>query len=136
MTRIPCGATRSAPRTNSFAALLGLLDRIGLLKVLPHGAFTALARFRPPPKELSREPIRMRTAAYRRGELLAARSIDAEGDYNSTTVSTTLLSRALLELIDKSGVQPGVCCVEDLLDLEDLQAELHHNRVSVQPLVS
>ena len=98
--------------------------------------FTTLVKVRPAPKELTREPIRMRVAMYQEGKLLAARGMDAEGDYNSTTISTTLFSQALLDLADEGRLKAGVCNIEDVLQLNDLQSELNRNRIFVRALES
>ena len=119
------------------AAFLMLLNRIGLLRALPEILLTAGVRLRPAPKELTREPIRMRVAVYERDRLLAARGIDAEGDYNSTTLSTMLFSQSLLEEgADKVGLQPGVWCVEDLFDLSDFRDDLNRHRITIQALAT
>ena len=120
----------------AFAVLLQALDRVGLLRALPKAMFTGLVKVRPAPAELTREPIRVRVAMYQGDKLLAARGMDAEGDYNSTTISTTLFAQALLDLADKRRVKAGVCNIEDLLRLEDMQPELNRNRIFVQPLAS
>ena len=118
------------------ATFLGLLNRVGLLRLLPEIVLTAGVRLRPAPAELTREPIRMRVAVHAGSQLLATRGVDAEGDYNSTTLSTALFARLLLELADKQGVRPGLCCVEDLFELDDLRAELDQNRNFIRPLAT
>lgn len=117
-----------------FNTFLRVLNRIGLLKVLPEFVLTAAVRLRPTPEQLSREPIRMRAAVYRQGKLLAARGIDAEGDYNATVLSTGMFSNSLLALRDRGGVRPGVYFVEDLFDLDDMRAELSDHRIVIWSL--
>ncbi|MGH2359290.1 MAG: hypothetical protein ACRDGM_01940, partial [bacterium] len=116
------------------AAFLILLNRASLLRVLPEILLTAGVRLKPAPKELTREPIRMRVAVHEGDRMLAARGIDAEGDYNSTTLSTALFSRSLLDRADTLGVRPGLWCVEDLFDLRDLRANLDRNRIAIREL--
>ena len=118
------------------AAFLMLLNRLGLLRLLPEILLTAGVRLKPAPKELTREPIRMRVAVHERDRMLAARGIDAEGDYNSTTLSTTLFAQSLLDRADKLDVRPGQWCVEDLFDLSDLRADLDRNRILIQSLAN
>ena len=115
-------------------ACLTLLNGVGLLKAMPESLFTLGVRIRPAPDELTREPIRMRMAVYRQGKLLAARGIDAEGDYHSTAQSTRLFSVSLLDLLGRGGVQSGLRCVEDLFSLRDLHSALADNRICIQPL--
>jgi hypothetical protein len=63
-------------------------------------------------------------AVYQRGKLLAALGMSAEGDYNSTTLSTVILAQSLLQLINADGVRAGLHCVEDLFRLDKLLTNL------------
>ncbi|MFI4933568.1 MAG: hypothetical protein ACHP7N_03035 [Caulobacterales bacterium] len=117
------------------AAFLRALNKLGLLKRLPVGLLAAPVRSRPPPKELTHEPIRMRTAVYERGQLLAARGVDAEGDYNSTVLSTAIFAGALLNRLGPGDLPAGLFFVEDLFQLGDMKACLDKEQIVVQPLL-
>lgn len=70
--------------------LLKYLDRLGILKSAPKNMFTAANRFRREPTASTKEPVRGRMAVYKNKNLLAARGMSAEGDYNSTTLATVI----------------------------------------------
>ena len=65
-------------------------NRWGFLARLPKAMFTAGVRLKRMTKTLTREPMRVRVAAYRGAELLEASGIDADGDYHSTVQSTVV----------------------------------------------
>ena len=120
----------------ALGGLMMVLDRVGLLGSVPQCMFTGMVKFRPTPKTLTEEPIRMRTAIYSQGKLLAARGIDARGDYNSTTISTTLFADALLKLADQGALRPGSFNIEDVVQWKDMKSELQSKRIEVHELAS
>ena len=118
----------------AFGGLLKLLDWTGFLRFLPQAAFTGMVKFRPTPTALTEEPIRMRAAVYHQGKLLAACGLAAKGDYNSTTISTTLFAQALLDRIDNVPLPAGVCNVEEMFHFRDLEPELGRNCIVARAL--
>ena len=66
--------------------------------------------------------------------VLAVRAVDAEGDYNSTTLATAMFSQLLLDLVDQGGPQAGLSCVEDPFDLDAVRATLSDNRIVIHTL--
>ncbi len=120
----------------AFAKLLKLLGRVGLLHRLPQAAFTGMVRLKPTPTELTKEPIRIRAALYQGDKLLAARGMEAQGDYRSTTLSTALFAQALLGLMAHQPLPAGVSNIEEILQLKDLQAELTRLHILIRTLAS
>lgn len=121
-------------------ALLAVLGRLGWLRALPQAAFVGLASLRPAPAALSTEPVRVRAAVHRGARLLAACGIEAEGDYNGTSIATALFAQALLERAAKAGhggeggEGGGVANVEDRFSLRELAPALARHRIVVRPL--
>ena len=108
-------------------------NRWGFLARLPKAMFTAGVRLKRMTKTLTREPMRVRVAAYRGAELLEASGIDADGDYHSTVQSTVVFVSELLKRAP--GALPrGVCNVEDVLRLGDVSNELAKDGFVVRPL--
>ena len=118
----------------AFGALLRFLDLLGLLRAVPQRMMTGLVGLRPTPTTLTEESVRIRAAIYSNGSLLAARGIDARGDYNSTTISTTVFAQALLDLTSHQSLRPGVCSIEDVLQSKDVTSELNRSRIHVHAL--
>lgn len=116
--------------------ILFLLNRLRLLSRLPEAGFTFGLKLKPPPRELTREPIRARVAVRRDAELLEARGIDAEGDYNASVQATTVFATALLEAAGAQGLPKGAHNVEDLFRFEQLRTRLAEFRQFVRPLVN
>ena len=116
------------------SALLMLLGRFGLLHNVPEAALTIGARRHKNAATLTREPIRARLAVRRNGELLAARGLDAEGDYSSSVQATTLFCGAVLRLVAEGRMPAGQHCVEDLASLTELSSALEAQRIVVRPL--
>ena len=112
---------------------LRLLNRLGLLRRLPAFMFSGAARLRPAPIELTREPISARLAVYKRGRLLAARGLQAEGDYNASVQSTLHIARVLLAR-GPGALPRGIHAIEDLLRLTELRDGLKADRVLISDL--
>jgi hypothetical protein len=68
-------------------------------------------------------------AARRKGEILAARTIEGEDDYLITALGAVAFSEALVR--KRPPISPGVSSVEDLLGLEDVLPRLHELGVEV-----
>ena len=117
------------------SAFLMQLNRWGVLARLPRGLLTAGVSFKPAPKALTREPMRVRLAVYRDGTLLEAQGVDAEGDYNSTVHATVRFVQALSEL-DGSGVPAGMHGVEDIVRLPQLRDAFESDRLVFRPLAA
>lgn len=113
---------------------LMLLNRLRILQHLPEAALTTAPKLKPAPSALSREPMRARLAVYQGKQLLAARGLESEGDYHSTVQATTVFAGHLLALRDQGVISPGICGVEDLFHMKDLQTELNADRIYVRPL--
>ncbi len=112
-----------------------LLNRYGLLASVPKGFFNAFARLRPVPKELIRGPFRGRFTVSRDGKILAALSLDCEGDYYSSMRSSSLFAKKFLEL-GVGGLPTGVHNVEDLLQFRDLRGEMEAFQLYVRPMAA
>ena len=85
------------------------------------------------PRELTREPIRARLAVYRQGQLLAARGIEADGDYNASVQSAVHIADVLLAR-RPAGLAAGIHAVEDVLRLDDLREKLAGDRILIRSL--
>jgi hypothetical protein len=107
-------------------ATLLALNRIGAT-----GAFArvaAVAGPKGPPRRPSSEPIAQWVAVLRGGERLAARTVEAKGDY----VSTAAVALALAERLREAGA-PGCFDPEELFGLEELAPRLREAGVEVVP---
>jgi NAD(P)-dependent dehydrogenase (short-subunit alcohol dehydrogenase family) len=114
------------------SGLLLVLNWLGLLSRLPQAVLTTRIRMKPRPATLSREPMRARLAVYRKGVLLEALGIDAEGAYSSTVAATVQFARALFAL--GNGPRVGVHAVEDIFQRSDHRASFEADRLFVRPL--
>lgn len=77
------------------------------------------------PAELSREAICEWVAVGCEGRRIAVRTIEGCGDYRMTTVATVVFAEALLRRRERDlADRNGVCGVEDLFSLRDLQPAL------------
>ena len=100
-------------------------NRRRFLHRLPASLFTVGVKLKSKAKPLTREPMRVRVAAYRGVQLLEATGIDAEGDYNSTVQSTLVFVKKLLEQPSKA-VTGGVSSVEDIFQWCELNSEMEN----------
>src|SRR5439155_8141608 len=119
-TTYVCFAERRA------AAPLLALNRLGALSLLPRAAFTA-GRGKVP-DEASREPVAEWVAVRRGGTRVAARTVEGEGDYRSTALSTLAMAEALRTRDERGCFHP-----EDLFSLADLEPRLRELGVRVVP---
>jgi len=123
-----------APRVRQqhlYVTLLERLPNLGMrianalriISLLPRAAF--LAGRGGVPAELSREAICEWVAVGRAGRRMAVRTVEGDGDYRMTTAATVVFAEALLRRrAEDLAHRNGVCGVEDLFSLRELQPAL------------
>ena len=105
-------------------------NALRLMRALPRASFTA-GRGRLP-TEPSREPVCEWVAVSRGGELLAAKTIQGEGDYRSTLAAAVVFADALLARLSSENELRGVRGVEELFSLEQLEPALREAGIRVE----
>lgn len=116
-------------RERPLQGLFGALNRLRLLRAVPRATFVA-GRSRVP-REASREPVVEWVAVRCRGERVAARVIEGEGDYRTTAEVTVVFADALLELRAAQPDRSGVFAPEELFELEALRPALERRGVAM-----
>jgi hypothetical protein len=109
-------------------ALLAL-NRAGMT-----GAFARLAAAagpKGPPRRPSREPIAEWVAVLRAGERLAARTVEARGDYVSTAAVAVALAERLVEPARRPA--PGCFYTDELFGLDELEPRLAEAGIAIVP---
>ncbi len=124
-----------AERTTHRALLA--VNKAGLMSALPRAAFGS-----PPANDggdASGEPVAHWVAVLRRGERIAARTLQCRGDYRCAAASAVVFARALTAAgAGHSAIPRGVFDPEDLLSLAVLASALRENGIAVvsQPVTA
>jgi hypothetical protein len=118
-----CFAERGLHRT------LLALNRVGAIAPLTRVAVAAGRGGAP--REPSREPVAEWIAVLRGGERVAARTVEAAGDYGSTAAVTAILAGSLL---DRGHAAPSGCFhPEELFELGELEPRLRGVGIEIVP---
>ena len=117
-----CIAERTTHR-----AMLGL-NKAGLMSRLPRAAFGS------PPStdggDVSEEPVAHWIAVLRRGERIAAQTLECRGDYRGAAAGTAVFARTLIAGGEGSALPRGVFDPEDLLSLDRLAPALREHGIA------
>ena len=98
-------------------------NALRIISLLPRAAF--FAGRGGVPAELSREAICEWVAVGREGRRMTVRTVEGYGDYRMTTAATVVFAEALLRRREADlANRNGVCGVEDLFSLRELQPAL------------
>jgi hypothetical protein len=105
------------------------LNRVGLISRLPKGAFLAGARSAP--ARPSSEPISEWIALLLDGQRIAARTVQAGGDYQTTAAVACILAARLLDPSVPAPREAGCFSLEQLFTLDELQADLASTGIQI-----
>ena len=125
-----CIAERTTHR-----AMLGL-NKAGLMSRLPRAAFGS-----PPSTDgggASEEPVAHWVAVLRRGERIAAQTLECRGDYRCAAAAAVVFARTLIAGGAGSALPRGVFDPEDLLSLDGLAPALREHGIAAvnQPVTT
>ena len=123
-----CIAERTTHR-----AMLGL-NKAGLMSRLPRAAFGS-----PPSTDgggASEEPVAHWVAVLRRGERIAARTLECRDDYGCAAAAAVVFARTLIADGAGSALPRGVFDPEDLLSLDGLAPALREHGIAVNQSVT
>ena len=116
-----CIAERTTHR-----AMLGL-NKAGLMSRLPRAAFGSPSTDR---GDVSEEPVAHWIAVLRRGERIAAQTLECRGDYRGAAAGTAVFARTLIADGAGSALPRGVFDPEDLLSLDRLAPALREHGIA------
>ncbi len=125
-----CIAERTTHRS-----MLGL-NKAGLMSRLPRAAFGP--RSSTDGGDVSEEPVAHWIAVLRRGERIAAQTLECHGDYLGAAASTVIFARTLVAGGAGSALPRGVFDPEDLFSLDRLAPALREHGIAAvnQPVTT
>ena len=106
--------------------MLGL-NKAGLMSRLPRAAFGSPSTDR---GDVSEEPVAHWIAVLRRGERIAAQTLECRGDYRGAAAGTAVFARTLIADGAGSALPRGVFDPEDLLSLDRLAPALREHGIA------